>query len=135
MAMLSSFRTWLGRKQVQLEVTFSVYMFTPWEKFAFCKKPRPRCPPAWLRGERADQQHTDSIVFLLFSLTFIAAILYLPHHVAILAGRAWYYINGENIDVAASAREVVKDMTSSVLQERIPTVTKEAVVETIVKEL
>lgn len=57
----------------------------------------------------------DSIYFLLFSLTFIAAVLYLPHHISILAGRAWYYINGENIDVAASAREVVKEMTAGVL--------------------
>lgn len=61
-------------------------------------------------------------------------MLYLPHHVAILAGRAWYYINGENIDVAASAREVVKEMTSGVLHEKLPEVTRESI-ETIVKEL
>jgi hypothetical protein len=44
---------------------------------------------------------------LLFSLTSIAAILYLPHHISLLAGRAWYYINGETIDIAAFARNVL----------------------------
>lgn len=71
---------------------------------------------------------TDSIVFLLFSLTFIAAVLYLPHHVSILAGRCWYYINGESIDVAASAREAVREvLTSGVLNEALPIVTKGAI--------
>lgn len=64
----------------------------------------------------------DSILFLLFSLAFIAAILYLPHHVSILAGRAWYYIRGEDIDVAASAREAVQDISASVINsEAVPT--------------
>ena len=63
----------------------------------------------------------------LFSLTFIAAVLYLPHHVSLLAGRVWYYINGESIDLA-SAREAVKSMmTPSVMSETIlPEVTKAA---------
>ncbi|KOS18636.1 hypothetical protein ESCO_000383 [Escovopsis weberi] len=91
MSLLTSCRKALGRKIFQFEVTFAVYMFTPYEKFAFY-----------------------SITFLLLSLTFIAATLYLPHHVSILAGRVWYYINGENIDVAASAREVVKEISEGV---------------------
>ena len=37
MAVFGSFRKWLALKQYQLEVTFSVYMFTPWEKFFFSK--------------------------------------------------------------------------------------------------
>ncbi|PNP54949.1 hypothetical protein THARTR1_04638 [Trichoderma harzianum] len=48
----------------------------------------------------------DSIVFLLFSLLSIAVILYLPHHISILTGRAWYYINGETIDIAAFTRDI-----------------------------
>lgn len=29
-------RSWLSKKQLQIEATFAVYMFTPYEKFAFC---------------------------------------------------------------------------------------------------
>ncbi|KFA61267.1 hypothetical protein S40285_05536 [Stachybotrys chlorohalonatus IBT 40285] len=94
MSVVASCRRWLGLKIYQFEVTFAVYMFTPWEKFAFY-----------------------SILFLLFSLTFIAAVLYLPHHISILSGRAWYYINGEHIDVGASARKVA----SSVFHETLAT--------------
>ncbi|KAF4449090.1 hypothetical protein F53441_7579 [Fusarium austroafricanum] len=114
MAVFGSFRKWLSLKQYQLEVTFSVYMFTPWEKFFF-----------------------SSIVFLLFSLTFIAACLYLPHHISFLVGRAWYYINGEHIDVAEVVQEAVKDMSASALSgttARVMDVTKETV-EAVVREL
>jgi hypothetical protein len=62
---------WLRLKQYQVEVTFAVYMFTPTEKFVF-----------W------------SVVFLLFSMTTIAAVLYLPQHIAFLIDRAWFYVNG-----------------------------------------
>ncbi|KAL7797640.1 hypothetical protein V8C37DRAFT_370194 [Trichoderma ceciliae] len=78
-----SLKSMVQRKMLQIDVTFGTYLFTPMEKFAYY-----------------------SIVFLLFSLTSIAAILYLPHHISLLAGRAWYYINGETIDIAASARDV-----------------------------
>ncbi|KAH6611178.1 hypothetical protein Trco_001198 [Trichoderma cornu-damae] len=78
-----SLKSLVQRKMLQIDVTFGTYLFTPMEKFAYY-----------------------SIVFLLFSLTSIAAILYLPHHISLLAGRAWYYINGETIDIAASARDV-----------------------------
>ncbi|PHH59246.1 hypothetical protein CDD81_3526 [Ophiocordyceps australis] len=98
MALLAGLRRWLHRKQYLFEVTFGVYMYTPWEKFA-----------------------VYSILFLLCGLAFIAAILYLPHHIFTLAGRAWYYIKGDDIDVAASARHVVKEITASVLSESRPT--------------
>ncbi|KAH8682198.1 hypothetical protein BX600DRAFT_430086 [Xylariales sp. PMI_506] len=62
---------WLRLKQYQVEVTFAVYMFTPTEKFVF-----------W------------SVVFLLFSMTTIAAVLYLPQHIAFLIDRAWFYAHG-----------------------------------------
>ncbi|KAI1872052.1 uncharacterized protein JN550_004255 [Neoarthrinium moseri] len=70
---------WFRLKQYQVEVTFAVYMFTPTEKFVF-----------W------------SVVFLLFSMTTIAAALYLPQHIAFLIGRAWFYVNGRDGSAAAS---------------------------------
>lgn len=82
------------------------------------------------RATNQKGQKTDSVVFLLFSLTFIAACLYLPHHISFLVDRALYYINGEHIDVGA----VVKDMSSSALPETMRTVTKQTI-ETVVKEL
>ncbi|PSR83369.1 hypothetical protein BD289DRAFT_370089 [Coniella lustricola] len=69
---MQSFVKWLQLKIYQVEVTFSVYIFTPYEKFIF-----------W------------SVVFLLFSLTALATILYLPHHIMFLVGRAWFYIHGD----------------------------------------
>lgn len=56
---------------------------------------------------------------------------------SILVGRAWYYINGENIDVAASAREAVREMIpSGVLGDAagqdLPEVTKK-VIDTVIK--
>lgn len=36
MSSIAQFTKWLRKKQIQIEVTFAVYMFTPWEKFAFC---------------------------------------------------------------------------------------------------
>ncbi|KAH8177437.1 small subunit of serine palmitoyltransferase-like domain-containing protein [Sarocladium implicatum] len=92
MSSFGAFQRWLHLKHYQLELTFGVYMYTPWEKFAFY-----------------------SILFLLSGLGAIAAALYLPHHIFFLCGRAWYYINGEHIDVGASAREAVKEMTAGVL--------------------
>lgn len=53
---------------------------------------------------------TGSIVFLLFSLTALATILYLPHHILFLAGRAWFYIHGD------SALEVAKETARTLVQ-------------------
>ncbi|POS77636.1 hypothetical protein DHEL01_v203972 [Diaporthe helianthi] len=80
-----SLTKWLSLKLYQVEVTFSVYIFTPLEKFIF-----------W------------SFVFLLFSLTAIATILYLPHHIMFLAGRAWFYIHGDS--AAEAARETARSL-------------------------
>ncbi|KAL7925445.1 hypothetical protein ACQKWADRAFT_284035 [Trichoderma austrokoningii] len=76
-------KKFMEKKMLQFDVTFGMYMFTPMEKFFFY-----------------------SILFLLISLTSIAATLYLPQHISLLAGRAWYYINGETIDIAAFTRNV-----------------------------
>jgi hypothetical protein len=37
---LESFSKWLQLKIYQIEVTFSVYIYTPIEKFIFCASPR-----------------------------------------------------------------------------------------------
>ncbi|KAL6910849.1 hypothetical protein GGI43DRAFT_391323 [Trichoderma evansii] len=71
------------KKMLQFDVTFALYMLTPMEKFT-----------------------VYSVLFLLISLTSIAATLYLPQHVSLLANRAWYYINGETVDIAAFAKHV-----------------------------
>ncbi|KAM7206486.1 Protein of unknown function (DUF3317) domain containing protein [Naviculisporaceae sp. PSN 640] len=71
---LEAFSKWLQLKKYQLEVTLSVYMFTPNEKFIFY-----------------------SVFFLLFSLTLIAMILYLPQHVQFILGRAWFYMHGDEV--------------------------------------
>ncbi|OJD31517.1 uncharacterized protein BKCO1_4700042 [Diplodia corticola] len=63
---------WLQRKRYQYEVTFSLYMLTPTEKFIF-----------------------NSFVFLFASMIVIAASLYLPEHISFLANRAAYYLAGE----------------------------------------
>lgn len=128
MSVFRSFRQWLSLKQYQLEVTFSVYMFTPWEKFIFSMSLR--SGGVFVYACANTFALADSVVFLLFSLTFIAACLYLPHHVSFLIGRAWYYINGEHIDVVG---EAVKEL-SALGGETMSTVTKEAV-ETVVREL
>ncbi|KAK7953975.1 hypothetical protein PG988_014669 [Apiospora saccharicola] len=73
MEMAQSVARWFRLKQYQIEVTFGVYIFTPIEKFVF-----------W------------SVVFLLFSLTFIATILYLPQHMVLLYNRAWFYVHGDD---------------------------------------
>jgi hypothetical protein len=79
--------------------------------------PRKACKGGKESGCANTRRQPDSILFLLFSLTFIAAVLYLPHHISILSGRAWYYINGEHIDVGESARKVA----SSVFHETLTT--------------
>jgi len=38
---LESLSKWIQLKIYQLEVTYSVYIFTPIEKFIFCTKPLP----------------------------------------------------------------------------------------------
>ncbi|KZZ90000.1 hypothetical protein AAL_07508 [Moelleriella libera RCEF 2490] len=85
MSVAADCRRWLRQKQYTFEVTFALNMFRSWEKSIIY-----------------------SVLFLLISMTLIAAILYLPHHITVLAGRAWYYIKGEPINVAASAREALQ---------------------------
>ncbi|KEZ39663.1 hypothetical protein SAPIO_CDS9602 [Scedosporium apiospermum] len=92
MAFLASFVRWLELKKYQLEVTFSVYIYTPFEKFIF-----------W------------SFVFLLASLTFIATILYLPHHIIFLMNRAWFYAHGDSVDVLELTKDAVHTLAQGAL--------------------
>ncbi|TVY49878.1 hypothetical protein LOCC1_G000188, partial [Lachnellula occidentalis] len=93
----STFR-WLQRKRYQYEVTFSLYMLTPTEKFIF-----------------------NSFLFLFFSMIIIAMTLYLPQHIAFLTNRAWFYYNGEESAKLAGAgmNSVLDSATSSVLVEKV----------------
>ncbi|CAN8095909.1 unnamed protein product [Discula destructiva] len=95
MASKGSFTKWLQLKIYQVEVTWCVYIFTPLEKFIF-----------W------------SIVFLIFSLTGLATILYLPHHILFLVGRAWFYIHGD------SALEAAKETAVTLLQHAAASTTR-----------
>ncbi|KAI9729509.1 MAG: hypothetical protein M1818_008481 [Claussenomyces sp. TS43310] len=80
----STFR-WLQRKRYQYEVTFSLYMLTPTEKFIF-----------------------NSFLFLFVSMMLIAAALYLPQHMAFLTRRAFFYYHGDD----AAAKSVLPDMAT-----------------------
>ncbi|KAH6686280.1 hypothetical protein F5X68DRAFT_208678 [Plectosphaerella plurivora] len=106
MPLITSLGNWMHRKKYQFEVTFCVYIFTPWEKFIFY-----------------------TLLFLLVGLTFIATALYLPQHIAFIVGRAWFYMHGENVDVVELTKEVVGDALA-----HAPGFTSEAA-ETLVKEL
>lgn len=50
MSLLERFSKWLQLKVYQVEVTFSVYMFTPLEKLFFCKPRPPACSPVVFVG-------------------------------------------------------------------------------------
>ncbi|KAI9802846.1 MAG: hypothetical protein M1833_001445 [Piccolia ochrophora] len=76
----SSLLNWLSRKRYQYEVTFSLYMLTPTEKFIF-----------------------NSFLFLFVSMIIIAASLYFPQHVQDIARRLWWYYAGENYGAGTSA--------------------------------
>lgn len=153
MAQLSTFQKWLRLKKYHFELSVGIYMMQPGEKLAICTFPLfslrspvlvpvvpffPKFPSpgGYREWTSANTSPPDSIFFLLFSLTFIAVVLYLPHHISFILGRAWFYINGEHIDVG----EKVKEMSASVLQETstatgaVTEVVKETA-ETMVKEL
>lgn len=148
MALVSTFGNWLHRKKYQFEVTFCVYIFTPYEKFIFCTSVRapergtlapPFSPQHTTGGDIArflqipelTIHSTDTLLFLLVGLTFIATALYLPQHIAFIVGRMWFYILGENVDVVELTKEAVDNALSyttsatSVVVEHTATVVKE----------
>lgn len=120
----SGFR-WLQRKRYQYEVTFSLYMLTPTEKFIFsmstfsprCTEPiyircvpKPGLPPSpdqdpfsnpsnltitRRRSDSSANYFLDSCIFIIFSMVLIAGCLYLPQHITFLINRAWFYYQGD----------------------------------------
>ncbi|KAK1813341.1 hypothetical protein LTR12_012265 [Friedmanniomyces endolithicus] len=89
---------WLRKKNYQYEVTFSLYMLTPTEKFVF-----------------------NSILFLTISMLSTACILYLPDHVVEVSRRGYYYFAGdappEHLgEVAAKASEAVRDAATGLAE-------------------
>ncbi|TAQ85630.1 hypothetical protein B7494_g6043 [Chlorociboria aeruginascens] len=95
MSMFASTFRWLQRKRYQYEVTFSLYMLTPTEKFIF-----------------------NSFLFLFFSMIVIAMTLYLPQHIAFLTNRAWFYYNGPE-SAKSAMQSAVESATSSTLGEKV----------------
>ncbi|CZT05439.1 hypothetical protein WAI453_005019 [Rhynchosporium graminicola] len=96
MAMFASTFRWLQRKRYQYEVTFSLYMLTPTEKFIF-----------------------NSFLFLFFSMIIIAMTLYLPQHIAFLTNRAWFYYNGDLEHATMAVQSVIESPTSKVMGEKV----------------
>ena len=96
---------WLQRKRYQYEVTFSLYMLTPTEKFIFSSSTY-RCLPlalafiyrdnAWFQHADREMANSDSFLFLFLSMIIIAASLYLPEHIATVLSRAWFYYAGDD---------------------------------------
>jgi hypothetical protein len=54
-------------------------------------------------------------MFLLFSLTLIAIVLYLPQHIVFLINRAWFYVHGDSVDVVGITKEAVQTFAQSAL--------------------
>jgi hypothetical protein len=92
----SSLLRWFQRKRYQYEVTFSLYMLTPTEKFIFSEcSMTALCSILQLCHLLITSQFLDSILFLFLSMVSIAVALYLPRHVSIIAHRAYYYLSGD----------------------------------------
>lgn len=136
MSILERFSKWLQLKVYQFEVTFSVYMFTPMEKLFFCTylfSSSCSSPPSNLQVKlitRFFPSKTGSVLFLLFSLTFLASVLYLPQHIAFLLQRGTFYLRGENIDVVELAMDAATAATATATA-----ATVEKIVEAVVREL
>ncbi|KAH7117649.1 hypothetical protein B0J11DRAFT_442086 [Dendryphion nanum] len=90
----SSLLRWLQRKRYQYEVTFSLYMLTATEKFIF-----------------------NSVLFLILSLFIIAASLYLPEHILVIANRMFYYFSGDDstLKPGSSAQQLLTASTSHII--------------------
>jgi hypothetical protein len=55
----------------------------------------------------------DSVLFLLLSLLIIAASLYLPDHLTVIANRLFYYFSGNEETLAASAQKAGQQFMDS----------------------
>ncbi|KAK4580192.1 hypothetical protein LTR86_000395 [Recurvomyces mirabilis] len=80
---------WVQKKNYQYEVTSSLYMLTPTEKFVF-----------------------NSILFLTFSMLSTACILYLPDHIMTVSKRTYYYFAGD-VAVGELSKQAVETATKA----------------------
>ncbi|EAT91200.1 hypothetical protein SNOG_01551 [Parastagonospora nodorum SN15] len=60
-----------------------------------------------------DTRRLDSVLFLLLSLLIIAASLYLPDHLTIIANRLFYYFSGNEETLATGAQKAGQLLESS----------------------
>ncbi|MCJ1400651.1 hypothetical protein MMC11_003859 [Xylographa trunciseda] len=113
----SSLFRWLQRKRYQYEVTFSLYMLTPTEKFIFSKLDeflsillvaRLLAVPSLLLSSPllAAPFSNDSFLVLFLSMIIIAASLYLPEHISTIMRRAWFYWAGDET-IATGTKSVL----------------------------
>jgi len=109
----------LQRKRYQYEVTFSLYMLTPMEKFIFSASPfssyplpplpfpfhlLPNIPPRKnFRLTVSPWCSTDSFLFLFLSMIVIACSLYLPQHITTIASRVWFYCTGDRSGMGSTS--------------------------------
>ena len=109
MLYISSLIRWLQRKRYQYEVTFSLYMLTPMEKFIFSTG-HPPDPTSSLFSSIGQtdifRASIDSFLFLFLSMIIIAASLYLPSHIATISRRAWFYYAGDEASAGVLPSEV-----------------------------
>lgn len=114
----TGFVKWLQKKNYQYEVTFSLYMLTPTEKFVFSTfhSPLPihlllyfmqrnihcKAPFFFYLLKLTFLFRTDSILFLTFSLLLIASVIYLPNHIMTMSRRTYYYFAGDAALMATS---------------------------------
>lgn len=115
----TGFVKWLQKKNYQYEVTFSLYMLTPTEKFVFSTFHYPLPIPIHLLDYFMQRNihckspffyllkltfplRTDSILFLTFSLLLIASVIYLPNHIMTMSRRTYYYFAGDAALMATS---------------------------------
>ena len=98
MLYISNLIRWLQRKRYQYEVTFSLYMLTPTEKFIFSTF----CFHITIHINLLTYIFTDTCALLFFSMVILAASLYLPGHIKEMFSRAWFYYAGDET-VAATA--------------------------------
>ncbi|KAL5615628.1 hypothetical protein BROUX41_005666 [Berkeleyomyces rouxiae] len=89
---------WFNRKMYQIEVSFAVNMWTPFERFLFY-----------------------SVLFLVTSLLSLATLLYLPQHIKFLVNRAWFYAHGDEatdiVTLAKTAAQTVINVAATGVEE------------------
>jgi hypothetical protein len=64
--------------------------------------------------------HVDSVLFLLLSLLIIAASLYLPEHLTVIANRMFYYFSGNEETLASGAQKAGEHVARSGMSPNAP---------------